>query len=348
MDLEGHGWAKLYRPFDKPQDEEQDHRADDSDDDRPDHSTANRYPQCTGKVATDDGTHDPNNDIDDEAKSAAFDDLTRHEASDRADHKPYDYAMFHRSDSPLLLDEFAAFQIVNEPYPPTDVLKRLAQPVRAPRRNSIQDRREASHQAYKVSVSGTSAHRPTTDVQKEDRSLPFGQAFISSVRHLAEQQHLDLTILHGDGTKPVAKKDGDGIDCSGHKHQTGEKIIAIVDNNGFVLAPLPVALVNEADTVLPPEGLSTLKRVAKPTGLKIDGTYLNLDGGFDSRRNRRAIFNAGLIPNIQENPRNRKTPKRGRKRLFNAAIHSLRLCLERTFAWEDKFKRLLLRFEFKR
>ena len=33
--------------------------------------------------------------------------------------------------------------------------------------------------------------------------------------------------------------------------------------------------------------------------------------------------------------------------MFNAAIHSLRLCVERTFAWEDKFKRLLLRFEFK-
>jgi hypothetical protein len=58
------------------------------------------------------------------------------------------------------------------------------------------------------------------------------------------------------------------------------------------------------------------------------------------RHNRKAIFNVGLIPNIKENPRNRKTPKRGRKRLFNAAIHSLRLCV-RTFAWEDKFKRLL-------
>src|SRR5208283_3249013 len=60
-----------------------------------------------------------------------------------------------------------------------------------------------------------------------------------------------------------------------------------------------------------------------------------------------SLFNAGLVPNVKENPRNRKAPKRGRKRLFNAAIHSLRLCVERTFAWEDKFKRLLLRFEFK-
>jgi transposase len=34
-----------------------------------------------------------------------------------------------------------------------------------------------------------------------------------------------------------------------------------------------------------------------------------------------------------------------RKRLFNAAIHVLRTRVDRTFAWEDKFKRLLLRFE---
>src|SRR5258707_3949905 len=71
----------------------------------------------------------------------------------------------------------------------------------------------------------------------------------------------------------------------------------------------------------------------------------DLDGGFDSTHNRKCIFNAGLIPNIPENPRNRKRTKRGRKRLFNAAIHALRMRVERTFVWEDKFKRLLLRFE---
>jgi hypothetical protein len=72
--------------------------------------------------------------------------------------------------------------------------------------------------------------------------------------------------------------------------------------------------------------------------LRIGGSYLNLDGGFDSRHNRKAIFNAGLIPNIKENPRNRKVARGGRKRLFDAAIHSLRLRVERTFAWEDKIK----------
>src|SRR2546421_7137723 len=74
-------------------------------------------------------------------------------------------------------------------------------------------------------------------------------------------------------------------------------------------------------------------------------THLNLDAGFDSTHNRKCIFNAGMIPNSKENPRNRKPTKRGRKRFFNAAIHALQTRVDRTFAWEDTFKRLLLRFE---
>jgi hypothetical protein len=103
--------------------------------------------------------------------------------------------------------------------------------------------------------------------------------------------------------------------------------------------------VNETDMVLFPDGLKALTRVAKTTGLALTGAYLHLDGGFDSKHNRKMIFNAGMIPNITENPRNRKTIKRGRKRFFNAAIHALRTRVERTVAWEDQFKRLLLRFE---
>jgi len=107
-----------------------------------------------------------------------------------------------------------------------------------------------------------------------------------------------------------------------------------------------VAPVNKADTVLLPEGLKALKRGAKLTGLVLEGAYLNLDGGCDSKANRKAIFHAGMMPNIKENLRHRTSPKRRRKRLFNEAIHALRERVERTFAWEDKCKRLLRRFEY--
>ena len=39
------------------------------------------------------------------------------------------------------------------------------------------------------------------------------QAFLASVAHLAEEKHLDISVLHGDGTNTVAKKGamGSGI-----------------------------------------------------------------------------------------------------------------------------------------
>jgi transposase len=124
-------------------------------------------------------------------------------------------------------------------------------------------------------------------------------------------------------------------------------VLAVIDNHGHVLSPLTVAPVNEGDMVLLPQGLKDLKRVAREVGLELSGAVLNLDAGFDSKANRKAVFNAGLKPNIKENPRNRQKPKRGRKRFFDTGLYHRRFTVERTFAWEDKFKRLLLRFETK-
>jgi hypothetical protein len=66
--------------------------------------------------------------------------------------------------------------------------------------------------------------------------------------------------------------------------------------------------------VLLPESLTALKKVAHTVGLKLGGAYLNLDAGFDSTHNRKCLVNAGMLPNIGANPRNRKCAKRGRKR----------------------------------
>src|SRR5919201_204704 len=60
----------------------------------------------------------------------------------------------------------------------------------------------------------------------DDGSLE--NAFIASVQHLADHHQLDLRVLHDDGTNTVAKKGGVGIGYSDHKHQKGEKAIAII------------------------------------------------------------------------------------------------------------------------
>ena len=81
--------------------------------------------------------------------------------------------------------------------------------------------------------------------------------------------------------------------------------------------------------------------------LNIAGAFFNADSAFDTKAARKTCFNHELVPNIPENKRNRKAAKRGRKRLFNAKVYKRRFTAERSFAWVDKFKRLLIRFERK-
>lgn len=75
--------------------------------------------------------------------------------------------------------------------------------------------------------------------------------------------------------------------------------------------------------------------------------YFKADPAFDTREARKTCFNHGLLPNIPENPRNRIAQKRGRKRLFDTDIYKRRFTSERSFAWIDKFRALLIRFDRK-
>jgi transposase len=82
-------------------------------------------------------------------------------------------------------------------------------------------------------------------------------------------------------------------------------------------------------------------------GLEYKGAIFNADAAFDTREARKLLWNRGVRPNIPENKRNRKRVKRGRKRQFDRETYKERFVIERTFAWIDKFRTLLIRFERK-
>jgi hypothetical protein len=125
---------------------------------------------------------------------------------------------------------------------------------------------------------------------------------------------------------------------SGHKHLRGDKVVAFCDRRCNVIAPFVSAPGNRNESPLLRDALPKLSHMARAIG--------SLDGVYDCRANRKAIFNRDMLPNIPEKPRGRKAPKRGRKLRFDPAIFEERFrTIERVFAWEDKFRRLLLRFE---
>jgi hypothetical protein len=170
--------------------------------------------------------------------------------------------------------------------------------------------------------------------------------FAGTVKALHEADKLNVSVIHGDGTSTAAKKGGDNLGHNGHKHFKGDKVVPFCDRNCNIISPFVSAAGNQNESPLFRKVLPKVLSISRTVGFSLKGSVVSLDGVYDSKKNRKSIFNHGMIPNIPENIRNRKTPKPGPKRIFNKGIWAERFfTIERVFAWEDKFKRLLLRFE---
>jgi hypothetical protein len=111
-----------------------------------------------------------------------------------------------------------------------------------------------------------------------------------------------------------------------------------------VVAPFVSAPGNHNESPLLREALPEVMRIAREVGLDLQGRIVSLDGVHDCLRNRKAILYRAMTHNINPSPHGRWQPRRGRKPPFVPAIFDERFyTIERVFAWEDKFRRLLLR-----
>ena len=168
------------------------------------------------------------------------------------------------------------------------------------------------------------------------------QHSILSIRDQIDTQHLNL-----DGSHAPAKKGGEAVAYQGRKKAKTSNVLPITDAKGFILASTGIIAGNHNDAFELKDHLRSAFRFIKGLGIEIAGSYFNADAAFDTKAARKVCFNHKLIPNIVENTRSRKKPKRGRKRLFNRDVYKLRFTSERTFAWIDKFRALLVRFDRK-
>lgn len=165
---------------------------------------------------------------------------------------------------------------------------------------------------------------------------------IVSIREQIDTQHLNL-----DGSHAPAKKGGEAVAYQGRKKAKTSNVLPITDANGFILATTAIVAGNHNDAFELKDNLRAAFKFIKRLGLTLVGSYFNADAAFDTKAARWTCFNHNLVPNIVENTRSRKRAKRGRKRLFNPEVYKLRFTSERTFAWIDKFRALLLRFDRK-
>jgi hypothetical protein len=141
------------------------------------------------------------------------------------------------------------------------------------------------------------------------------------------------------------EKGGESVAYQGRKKAKTSNILPISDANGYISASTAIIAGNHNDAYnLKPHLLAVFKWL-RSLNISIQGTYFNADSTFDTLETRKVCFNHGLRPNIPENNRNRKQPKRGRKRIFNQDVYKRRITAGHSFAWIDEFRALLIRYD---
>jgi len=205
---------------------------------------------------------------------------------------------------------------------------------------------------------------PTKEFMDEEKDIELSyQAFYYHFRKWSKDEslyyvfrasmiailmHINLSEINLDGTHTIAKKGGEAVDYQRRKRAKTSNILPITHRIGNVVGFLPLTAGNHNDAYKLKQRMTDFFKWFNTLNIgSLRGAYFNADAAFDVKAVRKVIFNYGLIPNIPENNRNRKGVKKGRKRLFNQKVYDNRYTNERTHAWADKFRGILIRFDRK-
>lgn len=118
---------------------------------------------------------------------------------------------------------------------------------------------------------------------------------------------------------------------------------------GNIVAPFTTASVNVHDTRLFDESFTNLLELADELNWDLSCMPITLDSGFDSKINRIDIRNGRMVPVIKPNLRGLKDEKKKHQKFTDfdlvEYIYNERYKIERCFAWEDKYRKLVVRYE---
>jgi hypothetical protein len=147
-----------------------------------------------------------------------------------------------------------------------------------------------------------------------------------------QRDKLDTENLKLDGTHSYVKKSCESAGYQYRKKGKTSNVLLMTDGRGI---PIGIGDIqsgehNDLYNIVPQ--FSRMIKSLNRCSIVLENSLLNADKGFDSKKLRRACRRRNIEPNIKENRRNRKKPKRGRKRFFNESVYKRRFVNERTFA----------------
>jgi transposase len=119
----------------------------------------------------------------------------------------------------------------------------------------------------------------------------------------------------------------------------------MVNDRGNPIAFSDVMAGNHNDLFQIAKKVRKILRNLLQRGIVLKKRIFIADAGFDCKELRRLLQRFGIRVLIKENPRNSKSVKPGRKKYFDETLYKTRFVNERSFAWMDSFRTLLVRFD---
>lgn len=155
---------------------------------------------------------------------------------------------------------------------------------------------------------------------------------------------LDMSSVQLDGTHTPAKRGGEAVAYQGRKKCKTSNMLIISDANGIPLACSEPIAGNHNDAFQLEKNFDSMLDTLRESQIPIDGLFLNADAGFDSKEFRDALYKVDIEANIDNNKRNGNNDVAFKDDL----LYQKRFVIERTNAWLDAFKAVLVRFETKK
>lgn len=155
-----------------------------------------------------------------------------------------------------------------------------------------------------------------------------------------------MSSIQLDGSHTPAKRGGEQVGYQGRKKSKTTNMLFLTDKQGIPLACGSPVSGNHNDLFEIEKSVSKIVDTLKTSNIDYDGLFMNADAGFDGVDFREFCEYLGIIPNFDINKRNSKNPDK-HDYYFDYQLYKERFVVERTNAWLDGFKGLLVRYETK-
>lgn len=159
----------------------------------------------------------------------------------------------------------------------------------------------------------------------------------------SNKEAIDLSLSHIDGSHTPALRGGECVEYQGRKKRKTTNALFFTDNQGLPLAMARPQAGNHSDLYEIKERVDEIAEQLKEADIPVDGLFCDLDAGFDGHDLRVVLDSHGIISNVCPNRRNGGQPTE--ERLFDEVMYKERWKIERTNAWIDGFKNVLVRFD---